>query len=159
VRLAGFEELRWGREIDVFSGSKHESDAKEFETRGITIAALKPRKEHPVMASLNELLQMDGVMAVGQFAPDGRLIEYKANGDMPQDLAAMSAQFCATVSMLFGTMAGAFTQMSGMSWTPPQGWMYAGGDWTVAVGGNTGVFVETAKADFNKLYGALTGGR
>jgi hypothetical protein len=26
----------------VFSGSKHESDAKEFETRGITFAARKP---------------------------------------------------------------------------------------------------------------------
>jgi roadblock/LC7 domain-containing protein len=37
--------------------------------------------------------------------------------------------------------------------------MYAGGDWTVAIGGNRGVFVETAKADFNKLYSTLVGGR
>jgi hypothetical protein len=29
-------------EVDVFSGSKHESDAKEFETRGITIFARRP---------------------------------------------------------------------------------------------------------------------
>jgi roadblock/LC7 domain-containing protein len=29
--------------------------------------------------------------------------------------------------------------------------MYAGGDYTVAVGGTKGVFVETAKADFNEL--------
>jgi hypothetical protein len=39
----GFTGLQWGREIDVFSGSKHESDAKDFETRGITLAARKPR--------------------------------------------------------------------------------------------------------------------
>jgi roadblock/LC7 domain-containing protein len=74
-------------------------------------------------------------------------------------LAAGGAQFCATVSMLFDTLAGAFSQMSGMSWTPQQGWAYSGGDWTVAVGagGRKGVFVETAKADFNKLFGALVG--
>jgi hypothetical protein len=38
----GFADLRWGREVDVFSGSLHESDAAEFETRGITFAAVKP---------------------------------------------------------------------------------------------------------------------
>jgi roadblock/LC7 domain-containing protein len=37
--------------------------------------------------------------------------------------------------------------------------MYAGGDWTVAIGGNKGVFVETAKADFNQLFQTLTGGQ
>jgi hypothetical protein len=39
----GFEGLRWGQEIDVFSGSAHESDAAEFETRGVTFAAFKPK--------------------------------------------------------------------------------------------------------------------
>jgi hypothetical protein len=29
-------------EVDVFSGSAHESDAKEFETRGVTVLARKP---------------------------------------------------------------------------------------------------------------------
>ena len=36
--------------------------------------------------------------------------------------------------------------------------MYAGGEWTVAIGGNKGVFVETAKADFNQLFKVLVGG-
>ena len=38
----GFRDVRWGQEVDVFSGSEHESDAKEFETRGVTFAAQKP---------------------------------------------------------------------------------------------------------------------
>jgi SAM-dependent methyltransferase len=38
----GFRDLRWGAETDVYSGSKHESDAKEFETRGVTFAGRKP---------------------------------------------------------------------------------------------------------------------
>jgi hypothetical protein len=29
-------------EVDVFSGSKHESDAREFDTRGITVFAQRP---------------------------------------------------------------------------------------------------------------------
>jgi roadblock/LC7 domain-containing protein len=111
------------------------------------------------MATLDELLDLDGVVAVGEFAPDGRLIDYRAKGAMTRETAEASAQFCATVTMLFNTLAGAFTQLSGMPWTPQQGWMYAGGDFTVAIGGNKGVFVETAKADFNRLYGALVGAR
>lgn len=38
----GFKDVRWGAETDVYSGSKHESDAREFETRGITFAGVKP---------------------------------------------------------------------------------------------------------------------
>jgi hypothetical protein len=38
----GFRGLRWGREVDVFSGSRHESDAREFDTRGVTFAVAKP---------------------------------------------------------------------------------------------------------------------
>jgi len=40
---AGFGDVRWGRQTDVFSGSKHESDAAEFETRGVTFRGVKPR--------------------------------------------------------------------------------------------------------------------
>jgi len=38
----GFADVRWGRQVDVFSGSKHESDAKDFDTRGVTLAGKKP---------------------------------------------------------------------------------------------------------------------
>jgi len=38
---AGFAKVRWGRQIDVFSGSKHESDAKDFDTHGVTFAGVK----------------------------------------------------------------------------------------------------------------------
>ena len=37
----GFSDVRWGMEVDVFSGSLHESDAAEFETRGVTFSAVK----------------------------------------------------------------------------------------------------------------------
>jgi hypothetical protein len=28
--------------VDVFSGSKHEADAKDFDTRGVTFAGIRP---------------------------------------------------------------------------------------------------------------------
>ncbi len=111
------------------------------------------------MATLDDLLKIDGVVSAGEFAADGKLVDYKANMDMSPEMAAMSARFCATVTMLFNTLAGAFAQLSQMNWVPQQGWMYAGGDWTVAVGGNRGVFIETAKADFNQLFQVLVGER
>jgi roadblock/LC7 domain-containing protein len=48
------------------------------------------------MASLEELLKIDGVVAAGEFAKDGSLIGYKASMDMSPELAAGAAQFCAT---------------------------------------------------------------
>ena len=110
------------------------------------------------MATPEELLKNDCIAVANEFRADGSLVDFKANLEMSPELAAMSAQFCATVSMLSGNVSGAFTQLSGMSWSPPKGWMFSGGDWTVAVGGKKGAFVESARADFNKLYGALVGG-
>jgi roadblock/LC7 domain-containing protein len=111
------------------------------------------------MASLDDLLDIEGVVAAGEFTPDGELVDYKARMDMSEEMAQMTAQFCATVTMMFNTLAGSFTQLSGMNWVPQQGWAYSGGDWTVAIGGNRGVFIETSKADFNQLFEVLVGSR
>jgi roadblock/LC7 domain-containing protein len=109
------------------------------------------------MATLDELLNIDGVVAAGEFTADGKLVDYKAKMDMSQEMAEMTAQFCATVTMMFNTLAGSFAQLSQMNWVPQQGWAYSGGDFTAAIGGNQGVFIETAKADFNQLFEVLVG--
>ena len=111
------------------------------------------------MANLEDLLKLPGVVAAGEFGSDGKLLGYKAKMDMSRELAEATAQFCATVTMLFTTLGGAYTQMSKMQWLPQQGWAYSGGEWTVAVGGSRGVFVKTAEADFNKLFQVLVGQR
>jgi roadblock/LC7 domain-containing protein len=111
------------------------------------------------MATLDELLDIEGVVAAGEFNPDGSLVDYKAEMNMSQEMAEMTAQFTATVTMMFNTLASSYTQVSGMQWVPQQGWAYSGGDWTVAVGGNRGAFIETEKADFNQLFEVLVGSR
>lgn len=42
---------------------------------------------------------------------------------------------------------------------PQQGWAYSGGEYSVAIGGKgyCGVFIKTAKADFNRLLQMLVG--
>ena len=107
------------------------------------------------MAKLDELLKMDGVLAAGEFTTDGKMVDFKSSMSMPAEIGSMTAQFCATVSMTFNTLAGAYSQLTGMPWTPQQGWAYTGGDMTVAVGGNLGVFIKTEKADFNRLFKVL----
>ena len=109
------------------------------------------------MATLDELIKIDGVVAAGEFTADGKVVDYKANMDMSPEMAEMSAQFCATVTMLFNTLAGSFSKLSQTNWVPQQGWAYSGGDMTIAVGGNKGVFIETSKADFNQLFQVLIG--
>ena len=111
------------------------------------------------MATLEELLDIEGVVAAGEFNTDGSLVDFQAKMDMSQEMAQMTAQFCATVTMMFNTLASSYTQLSGMQWVPQQGWAYSGGDWTVAVGGNRGIFIETEKADFNQLFEVLVGSR
>ena len=109
------------------------------------------------MASLEELLQIEGVVAAGEWDKDGSLIDYKASIDISLGLMAGAAQFAATVTMTFDKLSEAFSQMSGMNWTPQHSWAYSGGDWSIAVGdgGRKAVFVETTKADFNNLFGEL----
>jgi len=37
LEQTGFGDIVMSNEVDVFSGSKHESDAKDFDTRGVTV--------------------------------------------------------------------------------------------------------------------------
>lgn len=109
------------------------------------------------MTTVDDLMKIDGVIAAGESAADGRLVNYKSKMQMPQEMAQMTAQFTASVTMMFNTLAGAFTQLSKMQWVPQKVWMYTGGDYTVAVNGkHVGVFAETSKVDLNELYKALS---
>ena len=105
------------------------------------------------MITLDQLMKINGVVAAGEFTDDGKLKDVR--GQITPDIAQATAQFCGTVNMIFKILSGAFQQISGMQWTPAQGWAFSGGNYSVCIGGNKGVFVETTKADFNELFKAL----
>ena len=109
--------------------------------------------------SLDDLLKLKGVMAAGEFSSDGKLIEYRGKQELPHDVLDLTAQFAAAVTQMLAALGAAHTKISGLNWIPEKGWAYSGGDMTIAVGGNRGVFVKTAEADFNQLFAELVGQR
>jgi roadblock/LC7 domain-containing protein len=123
-----------------------------------------------VAKSLDELLRLKGVIASGEFAPNGKLLEFRSKGTpLPDDVALLADQFAAAVNQLLGALAAANSRLSGLlgvlaachgrisgvNLAPEQGWAYSGGDLTIAVGGGRGVFAKTSEADFNQLFEAL----
>ena len=109
------------------------------------------------MATLQELLDLEGFVVAGEFDFEGRMLDYEAKIDMSEEMAQMSAQFCAAVSVMLNTLASSFAERSGMNWVPQHGWAYSGGEWTACIGdgGRRGALVETVKAAFNRLFEAL----
>ena len=64
------------------------------------------------------------------------------------------------MTQVFNVLAESFSKLNQeFNFVPQQGWAYAGGDWSVVVGGTRGVFVRTADADYNQLFGELVGQR
>jgi roadblock/LC7 domain-containing protein len=108
------------------------------------------------MVQLDDLLRINGVIAAGQFTPDGRALEYRAKVDRSFEMHRQTSRFTALVTMMFDTLASAYGLLSRMNWLPQRFWTYVGGDWRVAAGQNTWAFVQTDKADFNRLYQALS---
>ena len=109
------------------------------------------------MPSLDELINIDGVVVATEFTIDGKLIYYKVSMDIEQNLIEKKAQLCAVVTMLFNALASSFSELSKMNWMPQDGWMYSGGDWVVFIGGHLAAIAEKEKADFNQLFRVLVG--
>ena len=70
---------------------------------------------------------------------------------MPEEMAGMTAKFCGAVNVMFDALATAYTKLYQMKWVPQHYWIYSGGEWTIIISGTRGVFVESAKADLDKI--------
>jgi roadblock/LC7 domain-containing protein len=103
------------------------------------------------MKSLDEMTSMEGVVMATEFGPDGKLLDYRAKGDFPRELAEKSAQYSSTVTNLFNILGESFTKVTGTNWVPQHCWHYAGGDWTVVVAGDRALMIETQKADMQSI--------
>jgi roadblock/LC7 domain-containing protein len=106
------------------------------------------------MANLDRLMMLGGAVAAGEFSADGELVSYK--GDFSRETARYIATVCAGKSLLGASEMTGLTRISGMNWLPFHGWAVAAGDYSICVLGHVGVFVETAKADFNNIYLVLS---
>ena len=112
------------------------------------------------MADLDKLMALSGAVAAGEFTPTGELVAHK--GSLSDENAQMVAMKCAANSLMGKMQAESFAKHSfakhtGMNWSPFKGWAVSAGDFSVCVMGNSGVFVETEKADFNEIFKTLGG--
>lgn len=106
------------------------------------------------MANLDRLMGLKGAVSASEFTPDGELVSYE--GELTEEIAKLVAQLCAANTLMGTTQAESFTRISGMNWRPFHGWAVAAGDYSACVMGHIGVFVETAKADFNDIFKVLS---
>ncbi|MGH7820522.1 MAG: DUF2173 family protein [Candidatus Binatia bacterium] len=105
------------------------------------------------MMATNELedrLAKPGTLATGRFSADGKLLEYRANMDVSQELAAMASQFAATVSMLLGTFSASYSVLSGIPLVPLHGWIYSGGEMTSVIEADLWSIIRTDASSFKR---------
>jgi roadblock/LC7 domain-containing protein len=105
------------------------------------------------MADLKRLMGLSGAVAAYELSPEGKLVSYK--GEIKEDIAEVVARLSAANTLMGTSQAEIFSRISGMKWTPFHGWAVAAGDYSVCVMGHIGVFVETARADFNNIFKVL----
>ncbi len=107
------------------------------------------------MIGLDRLLERDGVVAAGQFAEDGSVV--RCVGELDADAMERVARICATHHQGAKEATEQLDQGTPLAWSGLNGWVLWGGDYALCVSGNTGVFVEATRADFNQLMTDLFG--
>lgn len=109
------------------------------------------------MTTLDELLNIEGVVAAGEFTSDGNVVDFQTKMGLPSEVAEMLSQSLAIITAIFNNLASSREPLSQTQRIPWRGWAYSVGDWALVVGSHKGVLVETAKADFDTLSEALVG--
>jgi roadblock/LC7 domain-containing protein len=106
------------------------------------------------MIGLDRLMEIRGVVAAGQFSEDSKVI--RKVGKLPEDLMT-SAELCVQQNERSREFLEALDARSERDWQPLLGWVIWGGKYSVVVVGNTRVFVETSRVDYNQLIVDLIG--
>jgi roadblock/LC7 domain-containing protein len=112
-------------------------------------------KGEGMATSLDDLVNMTGVILAFEFTPDGTCTSYK---NVTREMAAMICRFCAAVTMNFNALASGFTELSEQPWVPQKGWIYVGGSHTVILGkgGYRGVFADSSRVSIDEVSAALS---
>lgn len=107
------------------------------------------------MIGLDRLMERRGVLAAGQFTHDGRVI--RAVGNLSREEMETVALTCALHEKNSWKAATDLREGTSLDWGNLHGWVLWAGSLALCVSGDTGVFVEASKADFNQLLVDLFG--
>jgi len=106
------------------------------------------------MIGLDRLMDIEGVVAAGQFSEDGKVI--RKVGEIPEDLLE-SADLCVRQNQASRDFLSSLNKNLPREYGSLVGWTVWGSKYSVVVIGNTRVFVETSRADYNQLMIDLAG--
>ncbi len=106
------------------------------------------------MIGLDRLMKIEGVVAAGQFSEDGKVI--RKVGELPEDLLE-SAELCVRQNQACRNFLDSLNGQSSREYGSLVGWTVWGSKYSVVVVGNTRVFIETSRGDYNQLMVDLIG--
>jgi len=106
------------------------------------------------MIGLDRLMEIEGVVAAGQFSEDGRVI--RKVGELPEDLME-SAELCVRQNQACREFLNSLNHQLPREYGSLVGWTVWGSKYSVVVVGNTRVFVKTSRGDYNQLMIDLAG--
>ncbi len=121
-----------------------ETDASEFAAVG-----------DGVERGLEDLLRLSGVRFAAYYAPDGSEIACKQTIGFARDVRATATQLVASTATAMHGLATAFSHLSQARWTPVHAWLYAGGDWMMAVSPCCWVLAEAGEAEPDEILRAV----
>ncbi len=100
------------------------------------------------MAVLEELFQLDGIIAIGTIDDMGRIKDWKAKGVISQEVRESIDKFMTSVVSLVNQEARVLPR----NWSPRHSWTFSGGDMILIVAGGQFVTAEAAKVDLERLF-------
>lgn len=112
-------------------------------------------KKGGIMIGLDRLMKIPGIIAAEQFLPDGRTL--RKVGEFPDEIMESTAKLYADNNSLMASQVKKIGAETGLNLTPLNGWMIWGGNYAILVVNNTGIIVETKRANFNQLMVDLLG--
>jgi roadblock/LC7 domain-containing protein len=103
---------------------------------------------------LDRLMKIKGIVAAGQFSDDGKVI--RVIGELPEDLME-SAELCVGQNQVCRDFLSSLNNKMPREYGSLVGWIVWGSKYSVVAVGNTRVFVETGRGDYNQLMVDLAG--
>jgi roadblock/LC7 domain-containing protein len=101
-----------------------------------------------LLVNMDELFQLDGIIAVAKLDDMGRIVDWKAKGIVDPVIKDHMSKMNMEINALFANLA----REAPRSWNPRKALIYSGGEMTMVAAGGVGVTVETKNVNFEKLF-------
>ena len=103
------------------------------------------------MVNIDELFQLDGIIAVAKLDDMGRVVDWKAKGIVDPVVKDHMSKLNMEINALFNNIA----REAPRNWNPRKALIYSGGDMTMIAAGGAAATVETKNVNFEKLFKAF----